>query len=339
MKSIGVACFRGCRYLSGAITIPENITEIPTQMFQGCGGIESVILPAGLKKIGDFAFYDTRIKDIAFPKGLESIGMLAFCGSEELEEVDLPSSVKSIGAECFNQCWALKKAVLPEGLSEIPEKTFYYCKSLESVNIPSGVSVIGKNAFEGCGKLKELELKTGLRVIDEDAFAVSGLETLDLPEGIVTLEENSFDSLSALKCVVSRSVTPPSAINVKINSDNHYAFNGSTPRNIPVYVPENSVKDYRAAPGWDWFTNILPMSAMSGVIDMSAASGDVKIHAEGRKIRVELSGEDVRILNAYDISGKMVLSEKVEGCHMSGELAPGIYIVKVGDIVCKINIR
>lgn len=60
------------------LTLPNTITEIGDYAFRDATNIESIILPKGLKRIGDGALQGPRLAEYIFPKSLESIGKRAF---------------------------------------------------------------------------------------------------------------------------------------------------------------------------------------------------------------------------------------------------------------------
>ena len=70
------------------LTFGEFVKEIPRNAFQGGSITEKVILPPSLKKINDYAFYNTFMegtKVINFPSSLEYVGQYAFEGPNGLE--------------------------------------------------------------------------------------------------------------------------------------------------------------------------------------------------------------------------------------------------------------
>lgn len=75
-KSRLVRCFLGDQ--AESIKIDDGVTEILPSAFAGCRHLKSVILPASLKRIGEFAFCDSGLKEIVLPAGLENIGYAAF---------------------------------------------------------------------------------------------------------------------------------------------------------------------------------------------------------------------------------------------------------------------
>lgn len=91
-----------CQYLVWIknLTLPNTITEIGVYAFRDANNIESIILPEGLKKIGDGAFQGPRLAEYIFPKSLESIGKRAF--NSRLKTVIFTSNnAPSVAEEAF----------------------------------------------------------------------------------------------------------------------------------------------------------------------------------------------------------------------------------------------
>ncbi|MBQ3587997.1 MAG: leucine-rich repeat domain-containing protein [Oscillospiraceae bacterium] len=89
-------------------------------MESGCAfyyeGIDDkLIIPDGVKYIGDFAISSCEIKELVLPDSLEQIGIYAFRDCEHLEKLIIPNNVKLIGAGIFNGCPNLREFYLPEG--------------------------------------------------------------------------------------------------------------------------------------------------------------------------------------------------------------------------------
>ena len=65
-------------------------------------GIQKVQLPATLKYLGDYAFYENILDTIIIPDGVTSIGFSAFYSNNIQNEVIIPNTVKTIGMNAFN---------------------------------------------------------------------------------------------------------------------------------------------------------------------------------------------------------------------------------------------
>ena len=85
------------RGLIKSVVIPNTVTYIGKNAFQGCGQITSVTLPSGLIEIGNGAFVNCRsLTSITFPASLKTIGNSAFQDCLALTAVTIPASVTKI---------------------------------------------------------------------------------------------------------------------------------------------------------------------------------------------------------------------------------------------------
>lgn len=78
---------------------------------------------------------------------------------------------------------------------------FHSC-GLERVELPSTLKKIEYNAFKRCGGLKSIDLPEGLEVIGNQSFEKSGLERLVLPSSVKKVGVCAFSECLRLKSVV-----------------------------------------------------------------------------------------------------------------------------------------
>lgn len=58
-------------------------------------------LPAGLKTIEEEAFVNGSFQTVKIPDGVQTIGIRAFAGCENLERIIIPDSVETIAPDAF----------------------------------------------------------------------------------------------------------------------------------------------------------------------------------------------------------------------------------------------
>lgn len=101
-----------------------------------------------------------KVRKIIVSDGIKKIGMGAFSGLLELEEVKLPEGLELIQADLFSGCSKLKKVTIPSTVLYIYQRAFKDCISLETIYIPKGVKLINPenrdSTFQGCIGLKEI---------------------------------------------------------------------------------------------------------------------------------------------------------------------------------------
>ena len=145
---------------------------------------------------------------------------------------------------------------------------------MRKVVIPNSVTSIGKYAFSLC----------------------ENLESVDLPESLMTIGEAGFGYNSKLTTVVCRAMTPPDASNLVV-ADDH----GGTQvyEQATLFVPNESLQAYRDHEEWGRFTRIVPFIG-AGPGDMDG-SGTINVKDMTDLVDMLLGGEDLPAY--YDVDG------------------------------------
>ena len=203
-----------------SVTIPDSVTAIGANAFNGCRSLTEVKLPSGLTALESGIFYDcTTLQSIDIPSGVESIGTNAFNNCKALTEVDLPSGLTKIYGNAFSGCIGITKLTIPKsvtsimqnaypaiqeiefeyGMTSIPSNACYGSSSLTKVTIPETVTAVGVNAFNGCRSLTEVKLPSGLTALEPGTFYdCTMLQSIDIPSGVESIGANVFYNCKAL---------------------------------------------------------------------------------------------------------------------------------------------
>ena len=338
LRKLGKNCFDENRWLSvNPLIIPEGVTEIPTQCFESCYKLKKVVLPSTIKTIGIFAFFDSSVDDMNFPEGLDSIGYLSMHGTR-LTEVVLPKTIRTIGNEAFADNVKLKRVVLPEGLTEIPDKLFSECIELEKIVIPESVTKINTEAFSDCLKLKT-NLPPKLKWIGDGAFSSCSLDSIVFPATMEYIGKEAFEDLEKLKKIYSMSPIPPVCYYDPMVNFGDESFGGSTPSDIPVYVPIGSGEKYREAFGWNYFTNIIETDKFpTGIVLPKMGNNELcKVYGKDNELVIEIPNllSSPIHYSIYSIEGTMIEQGNLKKSYTL-KPAKGVYIVRVGNTTHKI---
>lgn len=154
---------------SGPVT-DANSTEYSIVEIDGFSGkttITKVILPDGLRKLGNNAFKNcSGLASVTplLPRGLEYFGRWAFAGCTALSgDVVFPQGKEvQTGLTGDGNTWFYKTKISSCDMSEttikaIPPAAFYECRSLTTVKLPRGIETIDNNAFQGATALVSVE--------------------------------------------------------------------------------------------------------------------------------------------------------------------------------------
>lgn len=233
VESIGYQAFRSCTALK-SINIPDSVQSIGDYAFAYCESLESFTMPKGVKTIGKYAFIQcTKITSLELSEELESIGKNAFENCSALVNINIPSGITSIESYTFAGC-GFTEIIIPDTVESIGEYAFYNCEELLSVTIPNNIKSVGNYSFQDCtnvatltvpflskaisdeetlylnptylfystfGSLKTINVLGGDTVPD-DAFADwYSVETIVLPDNVVSIGKRAFRNCESLKFV------------------------------------------------------------------------------------------------------------------------------------------
>ena len=132
---IGDYAFVHCGVSS--VTIPDSVTSIGAEAFEGCSGLTSVILPDSVTSIGSGAFnYCSGLTCVTIPNKVTSIGSWVFANCGGLAGMKIPINVTSIGNQAFYNCIGLTDLEIPESVMSIGNDAFFGCSGLKDVVVP-----------------------------------------------------------------------------------------------------------------------------------------------------------------------------------------------------------
>ena len=134
-------------YAPGEMVIKYNGTE------------KDVVVPEGIKAIGDNAFSDCEtIVTVSLPESLVWVGYQAFSKCPNLKEITIKEGLEQTHKAVFSDLAALEKVHLPNTLKYMQDRMFVNCPMLQTVNIPDKVTSIWSDTFNNCPSLKSLYL-------------------------------------------------------------------------------------------------------------------------------------------------------------------------------------
>lgn len=166
-----------------------------------------VIVPEGVREIGEGAFWRCDVESVRLPQGIRAIRSGAFMNCRSLRRINLPESVRTIETEAFHGS-GLRAIRLPEGLKRIEADCFSGTELTEIV-IPEGVRVIKSGSVDVSGNDggSIVHIPAGVERIESSAFRG------DIPR-IVSASGAAFGCLSLRGCSHLQSLTVPAGTEV-----------------------------------------------------------------------------------------------------------------------------
>jgi len=216
--------FEGCVSLRSVdLSNCKELEILPTKMFTGCSGLETLLLPENLQTFHNYAFYGlTALKEITIPASVTDLGGYTFDGCTSLETVTFAEGnpltqlgtdgirpeAPAWGVNLFANTPALKTVILPENLTTIGISCFEN-SGVENIDLPATVRIIAQKAFKNCDNLVDAGLSAELLYLGDEAFYdCDKLETAELTFGLEYLGAYAFAYCEQLlKAYVPASVT------------------------------------------------------------------------------------------------------------------------------------
>ena len=136
------------------------------------------------------------------------------------------------------------------------KNSFWGCSSLHHIRIPSTVTSFGTGVFDACD-LFSIDLPDSLQVIGSTIFRNNAnLVEVVIPQNVSEMGNMVFFGCAKLKKVIMKPVAPPVL-------GGEGVFN-STPSDLKIYVPDESVESYKTATNWTKVAaKIKPMSELT----------------------------------------------------------------------------
>ncbi len=305
IEQIEPSAFARSNAFTGDLVIPESVTMIGDSAFWFGSFDGNLIIGGNVERIGDMAFYQCSALtgDLLIPESVESIGRFAFYKCEGFDgRLSLPSQLSEIEDAAFAWCRGLTGNLgLPENVTRIGWQAFTNCSFTGEVVIPNAVVRIESEAFANCPQITSLTIGSAVERIDNLAFAFSN---------------------PLLESIKLHAETPPSL---------HYSTFNNVPRDIPVYIPCNTLELYQNAAYWDEFTNLIEDCSLSAD-DLCTNSVSVSCYPNPANDLVRIEGLEPAEIQVYNTLGQLLNVNHNTSEIRVRDLPKGIYLLRITDV-------
>ncbi len=215
---INRAAFRYCRALK-TVNLPNSVAIIEYEAFADCDALSSFSMSENIMKIGSYVFRDCpalnsqRLGSAIIQPWLG--GYSSYSGivdhtiiaenafnqedSEKLTWITIPNSVKYIGAWAFDSCTSLNYYEYGGGKYMGNQKNPYLVfvgvdnRSVSSFELHKDTQIICYRAFKDCANLESVTIPEGVVSIGYEAFAgCSRLKTISIPNSVEFIDDMAF---------------------------------------------------------------------------------------------------------------------------------------------------
>ncbi len=289
VTGIGDRAFDGCVALT-TVMIPENVTQIGEQAFSNCLGLRNIYCDALTPPAcgnGCFSGINKKILVVYVPDasyhayqtdktwGVFSISPASECttasgvlannknvswrltckGMLIIEGTGVITAESSNMDITYTWAWdeyasSIKSVVIGEGITKIGAEAFANLEILKTLSLPNSLITIEHGAFHGCHKLASVSIPKNVIHIYDKAFSHCYGLTNIIFHGLTSIYDNAFvgcgGSLASITCF---SVAPLYCTGLAY-ADSQIADRAPS---IPLYVPVQSVKKYKAHSAWKKF--------------------------------------------------------------------------------------
>lgn len=232
-------------------------------VFRDCSGLTSLIIKEGVESIGNSAFRYAGIESLVIPGSAQFVGSYAFANNKNLTSVTLGEGVLAIGNQTFAGCESLKSATLPSSLICIGEKVFDGDTNLSSIYsfavIPPECTDYVEGSSSGLGGMFVKSKK-------HDMWGTVALHDSDLTE----TDESTATNMSK---AISMNMNEPTS-----SGDSFILADSQVTGNCTLYVPQESVEDYKVYDSWRDFTHVegFDPTGIKDIKDITASDSDAK---------------------------------------------------------------
>ena len=235
------------------LVVPDGVTIIEPNTFNGFKSIETVYIPESVDSIGDNAFLGcsniTKVTahDIASWCGIRfgntmiiqngTVYFLSnpvcmsrnlYIGNEQVTELIIPEGVEEIGYSAFERCLGITKVSLPSTLRKVGADAFFDCTDIMMVNITSlqdYCSIYFGNP--GANPFQDYMMNRAFTWMLINGQYLRDMEVLHIPNGTTEVKPNSFAKVDNTGSII---------IPASVNKIGAYAFYTSVRSLYTVYI-------------------------------------------------------------------------------------------------------
>ena len=252
-----------------AVTLPSNMTEIPSGLIQGCTNVTAITIPSGVTRIVWAAFNNSGIRELTLPSGVTYV---------EGNALNIPSgpifdfySVANIPCTIYVPCasvatykaangwkkfasniYGIPPCVEPTPPTPAECKYFGYANDLTAASsgaCDGSSSLYDWPEFDNDGNFcTHVIIGDCVTSLGNDITSTSQAVDVLIGSGITSIGNDFFYNNGYIDTITINATTPPT-----VGSN----FLGGKCGIYHIYVPSASVSAYQSASGWSTWSKII----------------------------------------------------------------------------------
>ena len=254
LKSINRGAFTGCTALSHLIfEDSQESIQLSYQKYVGSPGFDGP---------GQGLFYDCPLTDVYLGRTVKydeswyaEYGYSPFYGKKTLVTFICSNNVTRFGKNFILGTSSLSTLVLSDNITSMGGSALGSC-GVEEINLPARLSVMEHSVLSGSA-IKKVTVPASLKKLPDYTFnACKNLEEVHL-QGLEEIVSSAFDQCTKIKKVYCYTATPPKF--VKRDASEIRSFETTVYAEATLYVPKESIEQYKNADHWKKFWSIEPL--------------------------------------------------------------------------------
>lgn len=150
------------------VILPDGLKTIGNSAFAMCKALNKLNIPSTVATLGRWILEGAGLTSFVIPDGA-TLSESTFYGSS-IAEIRIPTTVTEIPAYCFSNCENLERIFLHDDINYIGDEAFFDCYALKSFTAPQSLTVLNNQVFYYCESLSRVTLHDGITAIGEECF-------------------------------------------------------------------------------------------------------------------------------------------------------------------------
>ena len=215
ITELGVGAYYRCTVLRYVDLSKTMLKEIPSQCFQNCYLLDTIIFNSYISTLGNASFSSIGISKLNLVGNITTLGEYCFAMNDHLTDVDLSNTkIRNIHLCAFRQCTHLSNIVLPVSLRSLGNAVFmstnitsfvahkhitqlgnqlFMSSMMEVADLSSSnIENLPSQFFFNCTFLRKVNLPPNLKFISPSCFFNTSITKLKVPSSLTAIAPTAF---------------------------------------------------------------------------------------------------------------------------------------------------